>query len=227
MAVRAVRGVLTGLVLTAAGVVAPPLPAQDADGMAAAQILILDQERLFSDSKYGLRVQAELEKISNDLAERNQLISAELRAEEQELTERRSSLSPEEFRPLADAFDTKVVRLREEQDARIRELQRRRDQERRVFTQRVLPVLSNLAGEAGAVAILDERAVILSADRIDVTDQAIQRVDELLGDGGELAAPEPGEDLPPADNAPDPEAVDQLPGSPSPGVVVPLDARDQ
>jgi Skp family chaperone for outer membrane proteins len=195
--------------------------------MAPAQILILDQERLFSDSRYGLRVQAELEKISNDLAERNRWISAELRAEEQELTERRGTLSPEEFRPLADAFDTKVVRLREEQDARIRELQRRRDQERRLFTQRALPVLSNLAGEAGAVAILDERAVILSADRIDITDQAIQRVDELLGDGGNLAAPEAGDGLPPVDRAPEPEAVDQQPGSPAPGVAAPLDEPDQ
>ncbi|WP_161470995.1 OmpH family outer membrane protein [Tropicimonas marinistellae] len=202
--------------------------------MAQADVLTLDQERLFTGSLYGKRILAELDAISRELAERNREISALLITEEQALTEKRQTLDAETFRPLADAFDTKVIRLREEQDARIVALQRRRDQERREFTQRVLPVLSDLAIETGAVAILDERAVILSADRIDITDRAITRVNELLGDGGDLsrsgdavpleeteeAAPQAPASLAPETFQDDPDAA---PGSPMPAIETPTE----
>lgn len=152
----------------------------------AAPILTLDQDRLFSESLFGRRVQGELEATSRELAERNRQITAELTEEEKELTEKRKQLSTEEFRALADAFDEKVTQLRTEQDARIRQLQRRREAEQRAFSQRVAPILTELVLESGAVAILDERAVILSADQIDVTERAIKRIDSILGDGGSL-----------------------------------------
>lgn len=193
---RAFRALAMALALSGAGIAAG---AQQVQGMLPAQVLTLDQDRLFSESLYGQRVLREVEQVSSELAERNRAISAELTAEEQALTEQRKTLSPEEFRPLADAFDAKVIRLREEQDERIRDLQRRRDLERRAFMQRVIPVLSDLVREAGAVAILDERAVILSADQIDATDSAIARVNSLLGDGGTLEPVAVDGASPPAD----------------------------
>lgn len=191
-----------------------PLPAGAqvfSPSSSSSPVLILDQDRLYSETLFGKRLQAEIEEASEALAERNRMLTEELTAEELALTERRKEVSAEEFRALADAFDEKVVTLRDEQDARITALQRRRDLERRVFTGRILPILSELVFESGAVAILDDRAVILSAESIDVTDRAIARIDEVLGDGSEeqgredapLApelVPAPDEDI-----APDPE----------------------
>jgi len=39
------------------------------------------------------------------------------------------------------------------------------------------------------VAILDKSAVVVSLGTIDITDGAIQRIDEKLGDGSTLPAP--------------------------------------
>jgi len=44
-------------------------------------------------------------------------------------------------------------------------------------------VLSELLREADAVALLDVRSVILSADVADVTDLAISRIDARIGEG--------------------------------------------
>ena len=179
---------LAGIVVPAMG--ALPAAAQEAPAaaarFAAPQILTLDQERLFTETLYGKRLAAEIEQVTEELAQRNRDISADLAAEEKDLTERRKQLSAQDFRPLAEAFDQKVIRLREEQDAKIVALQRQRDQERRDFSARVMPILQQIVAEVGGLAILDQRAVILSAEQIDVTDRAIARIDELIGDGAQF-----------------------------------------
>ena len=155
----------------------PPLPAE----IAPSPVLTLDQDRLFADSAIGKRVQADIEAASRALAAENRVIEAKLTAEEQDLTTRRPALAPEEFRKLADDFDARVVAARKAQDDKLAALGARRDAERQGFYAAVAPVLGDLVREAGAVAILDSRAVVLSADRIDITDAAIARIDARLG----------------------------------------------
>ena len=184
----------------------PPAAGAQMFAPGSAQVLTLDQDRLFAETLMGQRLQGELDRSSQALAERNRQVSQSLRDEEQALTEQRKTLPTDEFRALADAFDKKVVRLREEQDARIGDLQRQQEDDRLSFQRRVLPILSELIRDSGAVAILDNRAVILSAESIDVTDRAIARINEVLGDGAEAdedtvaPAPVPGD--PPLSPAP-------------------------
>ena len=40
--------------------------------------------------------------------------------------------------------------------------------------------------ESGAVAVLDRRVVLLSVDSVDITEQAILRVNAEFGDGAEI-----------------------------------------
>jgi len=140
-------------------------------------VLTLDQERLFQNSTEAGRISAEIEKRAGELSTENRRIEAELTAEEEELTLARETLDPEEFRALANAFDQKVQRIRLEQDSKERELQRLRDEERQNFLNRITPVLAEIAGERGALMVLDRRVVLLSADAIDITDAVIARID--------------------------------------------------
>ncbi len=153
----------------------PPAAAQDL-GRIVSPILVIDSERLFTDSAFGRRVSATLE------AERTRL-----EAEELALTEKRPSLTAEEFRALADAFDAKVQNLREEREAAQQQFVQKLEAERQAFFQEVVPILFTLGQELGAVAILDHRVVVLPLADIDVTALAIERVDGVLG-GGEHGA---------------------------------------
>ena len=97
---------------------ASPMRAQEQ--VFASPILTLDQERLFNGSRVAERMSAEIERRTDDLAAENRRIEAQLVAEELELTERRATLEPSEFRNLADKFDALVQSIREEQDAKAR-----------------------------------------------------------------------------------------------------------
>ncbi|WP_103333564.1 OmpH family outer membrane protein [Pseudotabrizicola formosa] len=175
----------------------PPEAEQPAANPSA--VVTLDRARLFEESLMGRAILARVETASADLLAENRRLEAALEAEERALTERRATLPMDEFRTLAREFDTRVEELRVAQEAKSRSVTRSRDAEQQRFFELAVPVLAELMQDLGAVAIIDRAAVILSFDRIDITEQAIARLDARLGDGAAvLAVPEP-EEPPPAD----------------------------
>lgn len=191
-------------------------PVLGASGLAAQEravaspVLTINQEELFQNSAFGRRIEAELNAASAALAAENRRIEAELADEEQALTDRRATMDPAEFRALAEAFDAKVVELRRTQDGKARDLSRRPEEARQEFFRAVVPVLTAVVRERGAMVILDTRAVLLSADAIDITAEAIARIDAALGDGGGAPPPE----TPPGTS---PETPPESPGEATPG----------
>ncbi|MEM9582020.1 MAG: OmpH family outer membrane protein [Pseudomonadota bacterium] len=169
------------------------MKAQDAGP--PAPILTLNQERLYSASEFGLRVRQELEEASAALAAENRRIEVALVAEENRLTEERATMDPVEFRALAEDFDERVTGIRRAQVEKRNAVQREADAERNRFFELAYPVLFQLVEETGALAILNQSAVILSSRQIDITEQAIARVNAEIG-----AAPPPPE----APRAPEP-----------------------
>lgn len=145
-------------------------------------VLVLDQDRLFSESTFGVELNRALEEASRQLARENRQIEADLVEQERALTEARPTMTPEAFREAADAFDTQVSRFREEQDAKSQQLVAESDRQRQRFLELVLPVLGGLLSEYGAYVFLDQRQVFLSDDRINVTDEAIARVNAALAE---------------------------------------------
>ncbi|MEX0302703.1 MAG: OmpH family outer membrane protein [Leisingera sp.] len=152
-------------------------------GLPQSGILTIQPDRLFSDSAFGQRVEREIEAEGAVLTAENRRIEAELRAEELELTQRRGEMAPDAFRALADAFDQKVQETRRQQDQKLREINQMGDQARREFISASLPVLQQIMRDSGAGAILDHSSVFLSAEAADITSLAIDRIDEVLGDG--------------------------------------------
>jgi len=69
------------------------------------------------------------------------------------------------------------------------------DDNQRRFYEAAFPVIGQLMQDMGASVILDKQTIILSLQRIDVTDQAIARIDAAIGDGSKLPdvvpAPQP------------------------------------
>ena len=116
------RPVSLALGLALAG--AAPAIAQESvrPGVVQSAILTVEFDRLFAESAYGQRVSEMLDEQGASIAAENRRIEADLTAEERDLTEKRSTLDPVEFRKLAEAFDEKVQALRREQDAKARAL---------------------------------------------------------------------------------------------------------
>ena len=185
-----------------------PVAAQEL-GVPNSVILVIDPGRLFAQSKFGQRVGDTIETRGNALAEENRRIEAELAAEEKKLTEERPGMTPEAFRKKADAFDDKVRKTRSAQEAKANALAQESDAAERRFLGVARPVLEELRVESSASVLLDIRAVLLSTGTIDVTDAAVRRIDEAIGDGSALDPPVPDPAPEPVpEEEPDPQAQD-------------------
>lgn len=175
-------GLVAGLLVPGLG-----LPSLAQEDLAPAAILIVDQDRLFAESAFGQASQALAAKAVEALEAENARIQAELVVEEQELTVLRKSLTAQEFSAKAEAFDQKVERIRGEQDSKARELGRRRDEDLKAFFEATAPVLWDILNDRGAEVLMDKTSVILSVPAVDITDEAIIRIDAVLVGPEEVA----------------------------------------
>ena len=152
-------------------------------GVVISPVLTIDRERVFRDSAFGRRVATENQGRRENLAAENRQIESELAAEEQDLTQRRSTLPAEDFRILADAFDQKVQETEKTQLGKERVFAETRDREWDSFWTTAVPVLEGLMLESGAFVILDRRSVFISVSVVDVTEKTIALIDETIGAG--------------------------------------------
>lgn len=181
---RLTRGVAAGLMAVLLALPAPLL-AQETE-LPRAPVLMIDRNRLFSESAFGRAAEARFQAESQALIAENLRLEQALEAEERDLTDQRATLEPEAFQALAQEFDTKTEAIRAAQDAKSRAITAQRETDRQRFLQAAVPVLGELMGDAGAVAIFDKEMVILSLRGVDITDEAIERIDAALGDGSNL-----------------------------------------
>jgi len=175
-----VGGCALVLALYGAGVGAQDISVQPPQ--APAQVLLIDQDRLFSGSVFGQAVGGVIDRVGRDLSAQNREIEDVLTQEEQRLTELRSSLSIEDFRLRAAEFDARVVEIRSEQDAKNRALGAYAEAARQRFLEIMGPILIDLVQRSGAEVLMDRRAVIFARDDIDITDEAIAAIDAALAD---------------------------------------------
>lgn len=164
--------------LVAALTAATPVLAQSVQ---PSPVLTLDQDRMYAASAFGKRVQSDLSQKSNELSQENRKIEAALEEEERRLTDERAGMDPARFQELAIDFDERVTGIRSAQAAKSENIQRQADTERARFFNAAYPILLELVEETGAVAILNNAAVIFSVRQIDITDAAIARIDAAIG----------------------------------------------
>lgn len=206
------------LATAVAGAFPVAAPAQTL-GRLVSPILTIDRDQLFAQTEFGQRVNRELEAASAAMAAESRKIEAALEEEERQITEQRATLDPAAFRELAAAFEEKVQALRQERDSVEANLRRQIEAAQTEFFEQIGPILGSLVRERGAVMILDRRAILLSAADVDITADAIERIDAVLGEGGSepapAPAPEPADPALPLDTIPAPQTGTQPPATDS------------
>lgn len=166
-------------------------PQDRATGIATAlrqAVLTVDQEAMYRQSLWGQRAAVELARQSQKVSDDNDTAFAALVADEDALTAARPTLSADEFRRRAAAFDERVTAVRRERDTAREALQAGADRERALFFQNAAPVMGGVMAARGALVVLDQRTVLISDQSIDATAAVIAALDAELGDGSGIVA---------------------------------------
>ena len=159
----------------------PPLAAQTAeDGDRRVPVLIVDMQRIKSETSAGRDMRSKTieirRRIQAGIAER----SERLRAEEQRLAEERESLDPEDFRRQVISFEQQVFANREFSEQESRRLQGLLSTASTMLREQATAVLAEIMRERRAEVMLDSTQIVLSVDRLDITEEAIRMLDRVF-----------------------------------------------
>ncbi len=145
--------------------------------------ITIDISRIARETHYGQRIFKEFENAQSELVESNTIIQNNLEAEEQSLVELRKTLAPDEFRKLAVEFDERANAIRKERAALENTLFEIRDENINKLLQLSVPFLQEIMLSYKASVIIDRRNIVLSNPMIDITERAIELINDELGDG--------------------------------------------
>jgi Skp family chaperone for outer membrane proteins len=167
---------------------APPAAAE------SPPFLLLNQERILTGSQPGQALLAEEEAAREMLRREAAETDRRFEEEERRLTEARATMSPEEFRALADDFDARVIEARRQQELRSQSVAFEFEQRRRQFYNEVGPILVALLSRYGAHAIFDESSVLVADQSLNITDAVIAEIDRRAAAAAEADGSDPAEE---------------------------------
>ena len=152
-------------------------------GASFSTVLTIDISRIARDTLFGQRVIKDFENAQNELVDANTTIQSDLEAEEQSLVELRKTLAPVEFRKLAAEFDEKANSIRKQRAELENALFQKRDESISELLKLSVPYLQEIMLSYQASIIVDRRNIVLSNPMIDITEKAIELINDNLGDG--------------------------------------------
>ena len=143
-------------------------------------IAILDQEALFTDTIWGKNILNEIEVKVSLLAKENRSIESLLETEELLLTKKRKIISKLEFDVLAFEFDNKVKQIRNEQAIKQRKINNFLNDNKKIFFEKITPILLSFIDELGVEVLLNKDTVALASTGSDITKAAIAKINSQL-----------------------------------------------
>ena len=141
----------------------------------------VDMTKLLKSSDFGKNIISRNNLARQQLQTENDKLEKKLLAEEKILSQLRTELSADEFRPKALAFDEKVTKIRAEQGEKEKDLNIKARKEETDFFKIVYPLLYELLLERGGLVLIDQRNVILWDNSVDLTNDAIDMINSVYG----------------------------------------------
>ena len=155
--------------------------AQPLLGSEKSSLFTVDMGKLYRSSDFGKNIILSNNIARQALQNENEELESELLSEEKELSELRKTLSLDEFSPKALEFDEKVSIIRTEQGEKEENLKNKARQGEAEFYKSVYPLLYELLLDRGGLVLIDQRNVILWDNSVDITDDAIELINRVLG----------------------------------------------
>lgn len=146
-------------------------------------IYTVDLNKLLRSTDFGKNITSSSNNERKILQEENEALEEELLNEEKMLSELRKTLSANDFRLKAIEFDKKVTMIRKQQGEKEKSLISQTRKAESNFFSRIYPLLYELLSNRGGEVLIDQRSVVLWNSSVDITDEAIDLINTVLGNG--------------------------------------------
>ncbi|MBM3487382.1 MAG: OmpH family outer membrane protein [Alphaproteobacteria bacterium] len=172
----------TAVVVLALLLGAPVLPSAQAvaQQLSAPVIAIIDVQRILEESAASQSIRPQMEKLRETYEAEVRKRESELRAAEQELGRQRTLLSPEAFAERRKAFEKQAAADQRAVQERKRQIDRGFAEAMGQVRNTLLKIAADIASERSANILLPKSFVVLSAKELDITAEALNRLNRQI-----------------------------------------------
>lgn len=176
----ACRRIAFGLVLGLGVLSGLPLQVQAANPLPQARIAFIDVQGVLRASEAARTVRDQIEAQRARYQEEISKQERELRAMEQELVQQRSVLAPDAFQQRRQQFEQRVAEIQRAVQARKRQLDEGYAQAMEQVRVALVEIVADIAKERQATAVLSKSAIVLAEKTIDISEDALNRLNQRL-----------------------------------------------
>ncbi len=151
-------------------------------------VLVIDVNKLINQSNVGQALKAQHEKAKFSLDNEFDNLKKELISKEQRLSKIRTDTDVAEFRQMAKEFDQRSTEVREAYIERQKNIDLVFNLSRRKLFEASVPYLKQILNKNNASVLIRKDQTVLSANSVDVTEIAINTINENLNTNAFLEA---------------------------------------
>jgi len=156
----------------------PPKPAST--GTPAPKILVINRSAILQGSKVGQDIVRQVQGFTQSAETEFKAEGEGLRRDQQALQQQIAILAPDVKAKKIKDFQARAAAFQQKVQARQGQIQYGVLKARQQVEQALGPILQGIMAERGANLLLDRQAIVLGTVDVDVTAQAIQRLDQKL-----------------------------------------------
>ena len=147
---------------------------------AQSNVLILNIEKLFADSKAGKSMISQVQKKQEAIKSQRDKAQKNLSDKVQKLDSQKTMMAPDALQAKADELKLEEIAKNQELQQELRKIDAGLAAARAEILKSLSPILKDIMNEKGAIAILERSAVLIGSPDVDITDTATKRLDGVL-----------------------------------------------
>ena len=148
--------------------------------LAEQKIVVLDMKFVLNNSKAGKGAQDFLKKSFTKNQKKFTDMEKNLKKEENDLLEKKTILSKEEYTRKADVLRKKVIDYQSERRASLDKIATQRAESREALLKEIEPILKTYINENDISLVIDKKNMLGGSKEIDITQLIVEKLDKEL-----------------------------------------------
>tara|TARA_B100000989_G_C19292034_1_gene364812 strand:- start:39 stop:575 length:537 start_codon:yes stop_codon:yes gene_type:complete len=141
---------------------------------------VIDLNKILSDADAAINAAEQIEEIAKEIENEIKLSDEEIIKEQNLLIESQSIMAPEAFESKRNAYESKVQKYNNERQSKLVKIDELITLSRNEILSAIKPILEDVSNEKGITIILEKTSVMLNAEKMDITNEVLKKLNKSL-----------------------------------------------
>ena len=141
---------------------------------------VIDLNKILSEADAAIAAAEQIEEIAIEIENEIRLSDEEIIKEQNLLIESQAIMAPEAFEAKKNDYESKVQKYNNERQTKLMRIEELIAVSRNDILVAIKPILEEITNEKGITIILEKTSIMLSAEKMDITNEVLKKLNKSL-----------------------------------------------